>query len=107
MSGRKSESSASWISPGWGYFVHLLKNHKVTFESIDFVVLVLFSSCMAVETIGEAWQLGWRITARCAWGKGDGMKSVRPCVYSYDLDLRTLVWSRGAPFPLCDLASRL
>ena len=56
---------------------------------------------------GEAWQLGWRITARCAWGKGDGMKSVRPCVYSYDLDLRTLVWTRGAPFPLCDLASRL
>jgi hypothetical protein len=35
------------------------------------------------------------------------MKSVRPCVYSYDLDLSTLVWTRGAPFPLSDLASRL
>jgi hypothetical protein len=53
-----------------------------------------------VETIGEAWQLGWRITARCARGKRDGMKSVRPCVYIYDLDFSTLVWTRGAPFPL-------
>jgi hypothetical protein len=44
---------------------------------------------MAIETIGEAWQLGWRITARCAWGKRDGMKSVRPCVYSYDLGVDT------------------
>ncbi len=41
------------------------------------------------------------------WGKRDGMKSVRACIYSYDLDLSTLVWTRGAPFPLCDLASRL
>lgn len=62
---------------------------------------------MAVETIGEAWQLGWRITARCAWGKRDGMKSVRPCVYSYDLDLKTLIWTRGGPFPISDLAARL
>lgn len=60
-----------------------------------------------VETIGEAWQSGWRITARCAFGKRDGMKSVRACIYSYDLDLSTLVWTRGAPFPVSDLASRL
>ena len=51
----------------------------------------------AVETLGEAWQLGWRITARCAWGKREGMKSVRPCVYTYDLGLKTLIWTRGAP----------
>jgi hypothetical protein len=60
-----------------------------------------------VETIGEAWQLGWGITARCAFGKRDGMKSIRACVYSYDLDLKTLVWTRGAPFPISDLATRL
>jgi hypothetical protein len=42
---------------------------------------------MAVETFSEAWQLGWRITARCAWDKREGMKSARPCVYTYDLDL--------------------
>jgi hypothetical protein len=48
---------------------------------------------MAVETIGEAWLRGWHITGRCAWGKRDGMKSVRPCIYSYDLDLTTLLWN--------------
>ena len=32
---------------------------------------------MVVETIGEAWQLGWRITARCAFGNREGMKSIR------------------------------
>jgi hypothetical protein len=62
---------------------------------------------MAVETIGEAWQLGWRVTARCAWGNRDGMKFVRACIYSYDLGLKTLIWTRGAPFPLSDLAARL
>src|SRR4051812_62215 len=48
-----------------------------------------------VETIGEAWQLGWRITARFAFGKRDGMKSIRACVYGYDLDLKTLISTRG------------
>jgi hypothetical protein len=43
---------------------------------------------MAVETLGEAWQLGWRITARCAFGNSDGMRSIRSCIY-HDLDLRT------------------
>jgi hypothetical protein len=43
---------------------------------------------MAIETIGEAWQLGWRITARCVFGNREGMKSIRPCIYSYDLDLK-------------------
>jgi hypothetical protein len=32
---------------------------------------------MAVETLGEAWQLGWRITARCAFGNSDSMRSIR------------------------------
>jgi hypothetical protein len=30
------------------------------------------------EMIGEAWQLDWRITARCAFGNREGMKSMRP-----------------------------
>jgi hypothetical protein len=62
---------------------------------------------MSIETIGEAWQLDWRITARCAFGSSDGMRSIRSCIYQYDLDLRTLIWTRGASFPLSDLASRL
>lgn len=53
-----------------------------------------------IETIGEAWQLGWRVTARCNAGRRDGMKSIRPCIYSYELDLRTLIWTCGSIFPL-------
>ena len=34
------------------------------------------------------------------------MKSLRQCLTSAELDLRTLVWTR-ANFPLADLASRL
>lgn len=60
-----------------------------------------------VGTIGEAWQLGWRVAARCAQGKRDGMQSIRECTCSYDLDMSTLVWTRGKNFPLDLLASRL
>jgi hypothetical protein len=62
---------------------------------------------MTVETIGEALQFGWRVTARCAWGKREAMKSIRECRESRELDLATLVWTRGASFPLDQLASRL
>jgi hypothetical protein len=62
---------------------------------------------MAIETIGQAHSLDWRLTARCDWGPRDGMKRRRECVYSADLDLATLVWTRGPSFPLSLLASRL
>jgi hypothetical protein len=45
---------------------------------------------MVVETLGDAFAAGWRITARCAWGKREGMKSRRECNYTRDLDLETL-----------------
>jgi hypothetical protein len=62
---------------------------------------------MTIETLGQAFSLGWRITVRCAWGKRDGMKSVRECAYRYELDMETLVWTRGAAFPLSRLESCL
>ena len=56
---------------------------------------------MAVETIGEAHSYGWRVVrARCAWGPRDGMKRKRECIYSAELDMETLVWTRGRAFPL-------
>ena len=68
----------------------------------------LFSFCsMSVETLGEAWRLGWRVTARCAFGNRDGMKSIRQCIYRSELDMKTLVWTRGPNFPLSRLESRL
>lgn len=62
---------------------------------------------MAIESLGEAFAYGWRITVRCAGGSGDGMKRTRECVYSRELDLETLVWTRGRAFPLSSLESRL
>ncbi len=62
---------------------------------------------MAIETIGEALDLGWRVHVRCAWGKRDAMKSIRECIKGYELDLETLVWTRGRAFPLARLESRL
>jgi hypothetical protein len=63
---------------------------------------------MAVETLGEAWRLGWRLTARCAcFGNRDGMKSIRECIFRAELDMQTLVMTRGPNFPLSRLESRL
>ena len=61
---------------------------------------------MVVETIGQAYDLGWRVMVRCAWGPRDGMKRVRECVYGGELDMATLVWTRGRDFPLGMLESR-
>jgi hypothetical protein len=62
---------------------------------------------MSVETIGEAYDLGWRVMVRCAWGPRDGMKRTRECVYGGELDLLTLLWTRGRNFPIGMLESRL
>lgn len=62
---------------------------------------------MAIESIGEAYDHGWRVNVRCAWGPRDGIKRVRECVYGVELDLATLVWTRGRDFPLARLESRL
>lgn len=58
---------------------------------------------MTIETLGEAWSARWRVKARCAHGKRDAMKSIR----EYELDMETLVWTRGAAMPLADLSGRL
>ena len=54
----------------------------------------------AVETLGDTFAAGWRITARSASGKRDAGRSPRECVYTRELDLETLVWTRGPNFRL-------
>lgn len=49
---------------------------------------------MAVESIGEAYDLGLRVAVRSAWGPRDAMKRIRECVHGAELDLQTLVWTR-------------
>ena len=62
---------------------------------------------MAVETLGHS--MGWRIIARCTHGREDGPRghSNRACTYRKELDMETLVWTRGRAFPLSRLESRL
>lgn len=62
---------------------------------------------MAVETLGEAFALSWKLTIRCAWGPHDGMKRRRECVAGAKLDMQTLLWTRGRDFPLSRLESRM
>jgi hypothetical protein len=38
---------------------------------------------MAVETVGEGYTTGWSLTVRRAFGKGDTMKRVRECGYTF------------------------
>jgi hypothetical protein len=54
---------------------------------------------LPVETLGEALSYGWRITARCAAGKQDGMVRHPECRYREEFDMSTLVWTRGRGSP--------
>ena len=62
---------------------------------------------MSIETLGEAWQLGWRLRMRCLRGDHIGIVKVEKCEYQRELDLETLLCTRGHAFPLSMLASRL
>lgn len=60
------------------------------------------------EKDGDAFEVAaLAITARCALGKRDGMKSIRECHNGFELDLQTLIWTRGRGFPLSSLQTRL
>jgi len=78
-------------------------------QTADLTPTITFSLCsiMAVETLGDAFSAGWRIKIRCAWGPRDGMKRVRECIFGGELDLQTLIWTRGSAFPLTMLENRL
>src|ERR1700691_454976 len=62
---------------------------------------------LSVPMQGIARSLGWKVHMRCAHGPRDGMKRVRECVYRKQLDIDTLVCTRGPNFPLSRLESRL
>jgi hypothetical protein len=60
-----------------------------------------------IETLAEARDNGWKITARCGWGPREGMRRIRECTASIRLDLDTLIWTRGGAFPVSMLEGRL
>ena len=58
---------------------------------------------MEVDTLGMARSLGWKVRMPCAHGYREGTRSIRRCVYRKQLDLDTLVSTRGPNFPLSRL----
>ena len=62
---------------------------------------------MQIETLGDAYTHSVRIKMRCAWGKRDAMKSVRECLFSTELDVQTLVCTRGRDMPITFLQERM
>jgi hypothetical protein len=62
---------------------------------------------MSIETLGEAWSLSWRLHIRCERGSRIGPVKVKNCEYRGELDMETLLCTRGHAFPLSMLASRL
>ncbi len=108
-----------WLSSRWGFSRHgesgdrfyiasCSEPRPVPFACEPFLGFCLGCS-MGVETIGEALSLGWRVVARCVRGREDGpaSRSSWECTYRRELDLETLVCTRGRAFPLSRLESRL
>ena len=62
---------------------------------------------MTVETIGQAFSLGWRIHMRCLDDGMEGLKHKRECGFRAELHMETLVATRGRDFPLARIAERL
>jgi hypothetical protein len=59
------------------------------------------------RTLGVAFIEGLRPHVRCLRGKRSGPVKTEPCGYAANLSLETLIWTRGAAFPVWRLASRL
>jgi hypothetical protein len=62
---------------------------------------------MPIETLKDALSAGWRVHARCIDGKIDNTRSTAKCHYRAELDLETLVWTRGPRMSLAGLNDRM
>ena len=63
-----------------------------------------------IAALGDAWQLGWRVRVRCIVIGPRPKSRDRTTIYcdtTAELDVKTLVWTRGGLFPLDQLAERL
>jgi hypothetical protein len=66
-----------------------------------------YSVLMDFENLADVWQAGGRLYVRCAKPRRDGLKSVRSCGEQHELDVRTMLWTRGKAFPIAMLSSRM
>jgi hypothetical protein len=76
-------------------------------ECSFFVLDAMLAIRMAVETLKDALSAGWRVHVKCIGGKVDNGKSVAKCVNQRELDLETLVWTRGRNMPISMMSERM
>lgn len=50
-------------------------------------------------------RFGWRVSARCAQGTRDGMRSIPECINRYELEMVTLLWTRAEFFAAAALGT--
>ena len=64
---------------------------------------------MQIETLGDAYTYGARLWMACAYGPytKSHYQRGRECQFRADLDLLTLLCTRGRAFPMARLAERL
>ncbi|MGA2843221.1 MAG: hypothetical protein ABSG18_24335 [Steroidobacteraceae bacterium] len=62
---------------------------------------------MPIETLKDALSAGWRVHARCIDGRVDNTRSTAKCRYRAELDVETLVWTRGRNMSLAGLNGRM
>ena len=62
---------------------------------------------MDIENLQDVWEAGGRLYVRCQKPRREGLKSVRACGNQYELDVRTMLWTRGRAFPVSMLSSRM
>jgi DNA-directed RNA polymerase subunit RPC12/RpoP len=62
---------------------------------------------MVIETLGDAFTHSVTVELACAEGKGDGLKKHRECIFRHQLDMMTLVCTRGRDFPIAMLKDRM
>jgi hypothetical protein len=60
-----------------------------------------------ISTIGEALNLGWKLSVYCRLDKRGGMTTIRACTAYVQVDLETLVWTRGRNFPIAHVDTRM
>jgi hypothetical protein len=53
-----------------------------------------------IMTLGQAADRDLTLRLYCRGGAGQAMKRHRPCIAAYEIDIETLIWTRGREYPL-------
>jgi hypothetical protein len=85
----------------------LLRRALVKSHTLDTAATRSLSVLMQVETLGEALTAGWRVHARCLDGAVEYTRSKAKCHHQAELNLETLVRTRGRNMPLSGMRDRM